>query len=266
MQLRSLLFAENSRQKMEGTMKKYFAELVGTFFLVFFGVGTAVITGGVPGLVGIIGIAFAFGLGLVAAAYGIGPISGCHINPAVSMGVWVAGRMKTMDLLGYWVGQFIGATLGAWVIFLIASGVSGGYSIATSGLGQNGFGPGYQGGYSLTSAIVYEFVATMLFVIVILGSTQKFSTPGFAGLVIGLTLVAIHLLGIRITGTSVNPARSFGPAVFAGGQAIQQLWVFLLLPTLGGAAAGLLFRLGVLEVDKEPKLELESLPPQLPGA
>ncbi|MGD0631973.1 MAG: aquaporin [Terracidiphilus sp.] len=247
-------------------MKKYFAELVGTFFLVFFGVGTAVITGGVPGLVGILGIAFAFGLGLVAAAYGIGPISGCHINPAVSMGVWVAGRMKTMDLIGYWVAQFIGATLGAWVIFLIASGVSGGYSIATSGLGQNGFGAGYQGGYNLTSAIAYEFVATLLFVIVILGSTQKFSTPGFAGLVIGLTLVAIHLLGIRITGTSVNPARSFGPAVFVGGQAIQQLWVFLLIPTLGGAAAGLLFRVGLLEVDEEPKLELESLPPQLPGA
>jgi len=247
-------------------MKKYFAELVGTFFLVFFGVGTAVITGGVPGLVGIVGIAFAFGLGLIAAAYGIGPISGCHINPAVSVGVWVAGRMKTLDLIGYWVGQFIGATLAAWVVYLIASGVSGGYSLATNGLGQNGFGPGYQGGYSLTSAIVYEFVATLLFVIVILGSTQKFSTPGFAGLVIGLTLVAIHLLGIRITGTSVNPARSFGPAVFAGGQAIQQLWVFLLIPTLGGAVAGFLFRVGVLEVDVEPKLELESLPPQFPDA
>jgi len=230
-------------------MKKYFAELVGTFFLVFFGVGTAVITGGVPGLVGIVGIAFAFGLGLVAAAYGIGPISGCHINPAVSLGVWVAGRMKTMDLIGYWVGQFIGATLAAWVVFLIASGVSGGYNLATNGLGQNAFGPGYQGGYSLTSAIVYEFVATLLFVIVILGSTQKAAPSGFAGLVIGTTLVAIHLLGIHITGTSVNPARSFGPAVFVGGQAIQQLWVFLLIPTLGGAAAGLLFRFKALSAE-----------------
>jgi aquaporin Z len=230
-------------------MKKYFAELVGTFFLVFFGVGTAVITGGVPGLVGIVGIAFAFGLGLVAAAYGIGPISGCHINPAVSLGVWVAGRMKTMDLIGYWVGQFIGATLAAWVVFVIASGVSGGYNLAANGLGQNGFGPGYQGGYSLTSAIVFEFVATMLFVIVILGSTQKAAPSGFAGLVIGTTLVAIHLLGIHITGTSVNPARSFGSAVFAGGLAIQQLWVFLLIPTLGGAAAGLLFRLRALAAE-----------------
>jgi len=205
-------------------MKKYFAELVGTFFLVFFGVGTAVITGGVPGLVGIAGIALAFGLGLVAAAYAIGPISGCHINPAVSIGVWAAGRLKTTDLIGYWIGQFIG-------------------------LGQNGFGAGYQGGYSLTAAILYEFVATLLFVLVILGSTQKAAPSGFAGLVIGLTLVAIHLLGIHITGTSVNPARSFGPAVFVGGQAIQQLWVFLLIPTLGGAAAGLLFKLKALAAD-----------------
>ena len=230
-------------------MKKYFAELVGTFFLVFFGVGTAVITGGVPGLVGIVGIALAFGLGLIAAAHGIGPISGCHINPAVSAGAWIAGRLKTMDLIGYWVGQFIGATLGAWVVYLIASGVGGGYTIATSGLGQNGFGPGYQGGYSLTSAIVYEFVATLLFVLVILGSTQKVAPSGFAGLVIGLTLVAIHLLGIHITGTSVNPARSFGPAAFVGGKALEQLWVFLLIPTLAGAAAGLLFRFKALAAE-----------------
>ena len=230
-------------------MKKYLAELVGTFFLVFFGVGVAVITGGVPGLVGIVGIALAFGLGLVAAAYAIGPISGCHINPAVSLGAFVAGRLGFKDLIGYWVGQFIGATLGAWVVFVIASGVSGGYSLATSGLGQNGFGPGYQGGYNLTSAIVYEFVATLLFVLVILGSTQKAAPGGFAGLVIGLTLVAIHLLGIHIDGTSVNPARSFGSAVFAGGLAIQQLWVFLLIPSLGGAVAGLLFKLKTLEAD-----------------
>lgn len=230
-------------------MKKYFAELVGTFFLVFFGVGTAVITGGVPGLVGIVGIAFAFGLGLIAAAYGIGPISGCHINPAVSIGVWVAGRLKTVDLIGYWVGQFIGATLGALVIYLIAKGVSGGYDLATSGLGQNGFGPGYQGGYSLSAALLYEIVATLLFVIVVLGSTQDAAPAGFAGLVIGLALVATHLIGIHITGNSVNPARSFGPAVFAGGQAISQLWVFLLAPSVGGAIAGMLFRLKTLEAD-----------------
>ena len=227
-------------------MKKYFAELVGTFFLVFFGVGTAVVAGD---KVGIVGISFAFGLGLVAAAYGIGPISGCHINPAVSIGVWVAGRMKTIDLLGYWVGQFVGALLAAWVVYLIARGVGGGYNIAASGLGQNGFGPGYQGGYSLTAALIYEIVATLLFVIVVLGSTQDVAPVGFAGLVIGLALVATHLIGIHITGNSVNPARSFGPAVFAGGQAITQLWVFLLAPTLGGAAAGVLFRCKTLAAE-----------------
>jgi len=240
-------------------MKKYFAELVGTFFLVFFGVGTAVVAGD---KVGIVGIALAFGLGLVAAAYGIGPISGCHINPAVSVGAWVAGRLKTVDLLGYWVGQFAGATLAAFVVYRIASGVGGGYSIAASGLGQNGFGAGYQGGYSLSAAILYEFVATMLFVIVILGSTQKAAPTGFAGLVIGLTLVAIHLLGIRITGTSVNPARSFGPAVFVGGVAIQQLWVFLLIPTLGGAGAGALFRLRALAVDQDTESSSAKFPPR----
>jgi aquaporin Z len=227
-------------------MKKYFAELVGTFFLVFFGVGTAVVAGD---KVGIVGIAFAFGLGLVAAAYGIGPISGCHINPAVSLGVFVAGRLKIADLIGYWVGQFAGAILAAWVVSLIAAGVSGGYSIAASGLGQNGWGPGYQGGYSLSAAIAYEFVATMLFLIVILGSTQKSAPSGFAGLVIGTTLVAIHLLGIHITGTSVNPARSLGPALFVGGQALQQVWLFLLVPCLGAAAAGLLFRTKALAAD-----------------
>jgi aquaporin Z len=227
-------------------MKKYFAELVGTFFLVFFGVGTAVVAGD---KVGIVGIAFAFGLGLIAAAYGIGPISGCHINPAVSIGVWVAGRMKTIDLIGYWVGQFVGATLAAWVVYLIASGVAGGYNVALSGLGQNGFGPGYQGEYNVATAILYELVATLLFVIVVLGSTQDTAPASFAGVVIGLALVATHLIGIHITGNSVNPARSFGPAVFVGGKAIAQLWVFLLAPTLGGAAAGALFRFKVLAAD-----------------
>jgi aquaporin Z len=227
-------------------MKKYFAELVGTFFLVFFGVGTAVVAGD---KVGIVGIAFAFGLGLVAAAYGIGPISGCHINPAVSLGVFVAGRLKIIDLIGYWVGQFAGAILAAWVVSIIAAGVGGGYSIATSGLGQNGWGPGYQGGYDIKAAIAYEFVATLLFLIVILGSTQKSAPSGFAGLVIGITLVAIHLLGIHITGTSVNPARSLGPALFVGGKALEQIWLFLLVPCLGAAAAGLFFRTKALAAD-----------------
>jgi aquaporin Z len=219
--------------------KKILAELLGTFILVFFGVGTAVVAGD---KVGILGIAFAFGLGLIAAAYGIGPISGCHINPAVSLGVWAAGRMSAKDMIGYWLGQFSGAIVAAWVISIIVRGVAGGYDIAASGLGQDGWGVGYQGGYNMTSAILFEFIATLIFVVVILGSTQKSAPAGFAGLAIGITLVAIHITGIHITGVSVNPARSLGPALIVGGQALQQVWLFLLVPSLGGLVAGLLFR------------------------
>jgi aquaporin Z len=229
-------------------MKKYFAELVGTFILVLFGCGTAVVAGD-KAIVGTLGIAFAFGLALIGAAYGIGPISGCHINPAVSLGVYVAGRMSIKDMIGYWVGQFLGGALAAWVLSIIAAGVAGGYNIAASGLGQDGWGPGYQGGYNMTSAIVFECVATLIFVIVILGSTQKSGPSGFAGLAIGITLVAIHIFGIHITGVSVNPARSLGPALLVGGQALAQVWLFLLVPTVGGAAAGLLFRTKALETD-----------------
>lgn len=227
-------------------MRKYFAELVGTFILVLFGCGTAAVAGD---KVGILGIAFAFGLALIGAAYGIGPVSGCHINPAVSLGVWVAGRMQVKDLFGYWIGQFIGGILAAGVLSVILSGVGGGYDIAASGLGQNGWGPGYQGAYSLGSALVFEIVATMIFVIVVLGSTQKSAPAGFAGLAIGITLVAIHIFGIHITGVSVNPARSFGPALLVGGKALAQVWLFLLAPSLGGIVAGLLFRTKTLSAD-----------------
>jgi aquaporin Z len=220
-------------------MKKLLAELVGTFILVLFGCGTAVVAGD---KVGILGIAFAFGLALIGAAYGIGPISGCHINPAVSLGVWTAGRMSAKDMLLYWIGQFLGGILAAKVLAIIVGGVGGGYDIAASGLGQNGWGLGYQGGYTLTSAFVFEFVATLIFVIVILGSTQKSAPAGFAGLAIGLTLAVIHIFGIHITGVSVNPARSFGPALLVGGKAMAQVWLFLLVPSLAGAVAGLLFR------------------------
>ncbi len=225
-------------------MKKYFAEFVGTFILVLFGCGTAVIAGD---KVGILGIAFAFGLAQVAAIYGIGPISGGHVNPAVSFGVWTAGRMSFKDMVGYWAGQFLGASLAAWVLWVIARGVTGGYNIATSGLGQDGWGPGYQGGYDITSAIVFEFVATLIFVIVILGSTQKSAPAGFAGLSIGITLLVIHIFGIHITGVSVNPARSLGPALLVGGHALAQVWLFLVVPSLGGIAAGMLFRTKALE-------------------
>jgi aquaporin Z len=240
-------------------MKKYIAELVGTFILVLFGCGTAVVAGD---KVGIVGIALAFGFALIGAAYGIGPISGCHINPAVSLGVWSAGRMKTVDLIGYWIGQFVGATLAAGVLSLIVRGIAGGYDVSASGLGQNGWGPGYQGGYNVTSAIVFEFVATLIFVVVILGSTQAAAPARFAGLAIGITLVAIHLVGIHITGTSVNPARSFGPALFVRGQAMSQIWLFMLIPSIAGVVGGLLFRIGLLEASapaSEPKEKRETV-------
>jgi aquaporin Z len=230
-------------------MKKYLAEAVGTFILVLFGCGTAVVAGD---KVGVVGIAFAFGFALIGAAYGIGPLSGCHINPAVSLGVWAAGRMKTADMIGYWVGQFAGAILAAGLLSVIANGVGGGYNIATSGLGQNGWGEGYQAGYNLTSALLFEFVGTLIFVVVILGATQKAAPAQIAGLAIGITLVVIHLFGIHITGVSVNPARSLGPALFVGGKALSQVWLFLLVPSLAGIVAGLIFRVHALEMIPEP--------------
>ncbi len=226
-------------------MKTLIAELIGTFALVLLGCGAAVLAGGE---VGQLGIAFAFGLAIVAMAYGIGPISGCHINPAVSFGAFIAGRMSLNNMLQYWLAQFIGAILGAAVLYLIASGKAG-YDLASNGLGQNGWGPGYLGEYSLVAALVFEIVATFLFLVVILGSTQK-SAPGMvAGLAIGLTLAVIHIVGIQVTGVSVNPARSLGPAVFVGGAAISQLWLFFVGPLIGAALAGLLFRQKLLETE-----------------
>lgn len=235
-------------------MRKYLAEAIGTFILVLFGCGTAVVAGD---RVGIVGIAFAFGFALIAAAYGIGPISGCHINPAVSLGFWSAGRMSFKDMIGYWIGQFAGAILAAAVLYVIVSGVSGGYDISTSGLGQDGWGPGYQGGYNVVSAIVFEFIATLLFVMVILGSTQKPAPVEIAGLAIGITLVVIHIFGIHITGVSVNPARSLGPALFVGGKAMQQVWLFLVVPSIAGIIAGIPFRMRILEVEALPAREKE---------
>lgn len=226
-------------------MKVFVAELVGTFALVLFGCGSAVLAGGE---VGQLGISFAFGLAIVAMAYGIGPISGCHVNPAVSFGAFVSGRMPMNTMLQYWAAQFIGATLGAAVLYLIASGQAG-YSLAGNGLGQNGWGAGYLGEYNLTAALVFEVVATFLFLVVILGATQKAAPGMVAGLAIGLTLVVIHIVGIQVTGVSVNPARSFGPAVFVGGTAISQLWLFLIAPLIGAGLAGFLFRQKLLEAE-----------------
>jgi aquaporin Z len=225
-------------------MRKYLAECIGTFTLVLFGCGAAVIAGG---SVGVLGIAFAFGFALIAMAYGIGPISGCHINPAVSLGVFTAGRMSAQDLVGYIVAQCVGAILAAAVLSVIQCGIAGGYDVAASGLGQNGWGAGYMNEYNLTSAVVFEFVATLLFVIVILGSTQAKAPGQIAGLAIGITLVVIHIVGINVTGVSVNPARSLGPALLVGGKAIAQVWLFLIVPSLAGIVAGVLFRAKLLE-------------------
>ncbi|MFB2532462.1 aquaporin [Paracoccus sp. p3-h83] len=221
--------------------KKAIAEMIGTFILVFFGVGSAVLMGQ---QIGFHGIAMAFGLSIVAAAYGLGAISGAQLNPAVSLGFLVSGRMTVSDFITYVIAQIIGAIAAAFVIYLIASGKAG-YTLAGNGLGQNGFGAGYNGEYSLTAALVFEFVATLLFVTVILGATQTDAPAGFAGLAIGLTLAGIHLVGINVTGVSVNPARSIGPAVFVGGKALADLWVFIAAPLAGGALAGLLHGMGI---------------------
>lgn len=221
-------------------MKKFIAELVGTATLVLIGCGTAVLAGAE---VGQAGIAAAFGLAIVAMAYGIGPISGCHVNPAVSLGAYISGRMKAGEMVQYWIAQFIGAAIGAAILYLIASG-SAGYDLGANGLGENGWGPDYLGEYSLAAAFTFEVVATFIFVVVILGATQKTAPAAMAGLAIGLTLWAIHLLGIQVTGVSVNPARSFGPALFTG---FGQLWLFILAPAIGAVLAGLVFRAGLLE-------------------
>lgn len=226
-------------------MKKPLAEFIGTFTLVLLGCGSAVFAGSDIGLVG---ISFAFGLALIGMAYGIGPVSGCHINPAVSLGAVAAGRMSFAEAVPYMIAQVAGAIVAALVLMTIASGKAD-YSVAENGLGQNGWGAGYLGEYAMASAFLFEVVATFLFMVVILGSTGERANPAFAGLAIGLALVVIHLVGINITGVSVNPARSIGPALFAGGTAIAQLWLFILAPIIGAVAAGLLFKSGLLDPD-----------------
>lgn len=224
-------------------MSKFLAELIGTFTLVLFGCGAAVLAGE---QVGQLGIAFAFGFAIVAMAYGIGRVSGCHVNPAVSFGAFVAGRMDMKEMLTYWAAQIIGAILGAVCLYLIASGAPG-YDLATNGLGQNGWGEGYLGEHSMVSALIFEIVATLIFLIVILGVTSEGEPVGFAGLAIGLTLVLIHIVGIQVTGVSVNPARSIGPAVMVGGEALSKIWLFIVAPLIGAGIAGLIFKLKQLE-------------------
>jgi aquaporin Z len=227
-------------------MKKYLAELIGTFCLVFIGCGTAVLSGNANlGLssAGILGVSIAFGFAVVAMAYAIGPVSGCHINPAVTVGVLVAGRMSAKDAAGYFASQLIGAAIGAGVLYLIANGKPG-FAMTEWGLGSNGYGDGYLGNYSITSAFIAESVGTCIFLFVILAVTSKYGNGTMAGLAIGITLMLIHLVIIPVTGTSVNPARSFGPAIFAGGKALAQLWLFFVAPTIGAILAALIWKFG----------------------
>lgn len=218
--------------------KPLLAELIGTAALVLLGCGSVVLAGQA---VGQIGIALAFGLAVVSMAYGVGPVSGCHINPAISFGAFVAGRMSAPEMGRYWAAQCAGAIVGAGLLMVIASGRSD-YSIALDGLGQNGWGEGYGGEFNTMAAFLWETAATFLFVTVVLGATQQGAPGMIAGLAVGLTLTAIHIVGIRITGVSVNPARSLGPAVFAGAKALGQLWLFVVAPLIGAGLAGLLFR------------------------
>jgi aquaporin Z len=224
-------------------MKKYWAELIGTFALVLIGCGSAVIAGK---YIGFMGISFAFGLTVLVMVYAIGNISGCHINPAISLAMLVAGRINVKDTVLYIVFQCVGAVLAAALLWSIAAGLPD-YSLAQNGLGHNGYGDLSPAGYNLVSCFIAEVLLTALFLFVIFGSLSKNAPAGFAGIAIGLTLVFIHLVGIPITGTSVNPARSLGPAVimcFASTKAIAQLWLFWVAPIIGGILAAVIWRWG----------------------
>ena len=217
---------------------KYTAELFGTFVLVFAGLGAAVLAGG---QVGIVGIALAFGLALMAMAYAVGPVSGCHINPAVSLAMVLTKRMGITEMLGYWVAQVVGGIVGAAVVLFIASQAQGGYSAGLTGFAANGYGAHSPGHYSLAAAFVVEMVCTMLLVTTVLGATDKRAPAGFAGIPIGLVLVAIHFAGVPVTNGSFNPVRSIAPAIFVGGWALQQLWLFIAAPLAGGVLASVIY-------------------------
>jgi aquaporin Z len=230
---------------------KFVAEFLGTLVLVLMGCGSAVIAGanGTTG-VGLLGISFAFGLSVVAMAYAIGHISGCHINPAITIGMVVTGRMRAKESVGYILSQILGGIAGAGILYLIASGKPG-FDIA-NGLGQNGYDFASPQKYSMISGLIAEVVFTAIFLLVIFGSTStKNIHGGFAGLAIGLSLVLIHIVGIPVTGVSVNPARSIGPALFAGGAAMGQLWLFIIAPILGSIIAALIWRYLIGEKEEQ---------------
>jgi aquaporin Z len=218
--------------------KKYLAELIGTFVLVFFGTGSAVIAGK---SIGVLGIALAFGIAVLVMVYAIGSISGCHINPAITLAMLVNGKIGSRDAAMYIVAQCIGAIIASVLLFAIMSG-NPAYNIATDGLGQNGYGIASPGGYSLVSGLIAEVILTFIFLMVIFGATSRAAPAGFAGIAIGLSLTTVHLVGIMITGTSVNPARSLGPALIVGGTALSQLWLFIVAPVIGALIAAMVWK------------------------
>ena len=238
----SLIMCIKSLNKGGIMSRKLIAEFVGTFWLVLGGCGSAVIAAAFPDVgIGLLGVSFAFGLTVLTMAFAIGHVSGCHLNPAVTFGLTVAGRSDAKDLVPYIISQVLGGIAGAGILYLIASGTAG-FDLA-AGFASNGFGEHSPGGYSMTAAFLTEFVMTFIFLVVIIGSTSKDAPAGFAPISIGLCLTLIHLISIQVTNTSVNPARSLGPAVFVGGWAIQQVWLFWLAPILGAVSAGLFSKL-----------------------
>lgn len=215
-------------------------ELLGTFILVFAGTGAAVFSAKVPVVgIGLLGVAFAFGLTVLGCAYAFGPISGCHLNPAVTLGLCAGGRFAWRDLPGYVIAQLAGGIIGSGLLLAIASAQPGGYAVSEGGLAANGYGAHSPGGFGAAAGFLAEVLLTFIFVSVILGSTSRRAVAGFAGIPIGLTLTLVHLVGIPVTNLSVNPARSTAPALFVGGWALRQLWLFWVAPLLGAAAAGL---------------------------
>lgn len=223
------------------SMKQYGAEFFGTFWLVLGGCGSAVLAAGFPGLgIGFVGVSLAFGLTVLTMAYAIGHISGCHLNPAVSIGLWAGGRFPANKLLPYIVAQVLGAIVAGGVLYLIASGKAG-FDVA-GGFASNGYGEHSPGGYSLIAALICEVVMTMMFLLIILGATDKRAPQGFAPIAIGLGLTLIHLISIPVTNTSVNPARSTGVALFVGDWAVSQLWLFWLAPIAGAVLGALIYR------------------------
>ena len=222
-------------------MKKLIAEFIGTLWLVLGGCGSAVLAAGYPELgIGFVGVALAFGLTVVTMAYAIGHISGCHLNPAVSIGLWIGGRFDKKELLPYIIAQVLGGIAGAGILYLIATGKSG---FEVGGFAANGFGEHSPGGYSMLAALVTEVVMTFMFLIIILGATHSKAPKYLAGLAIGLGLTLIHLISIPVTNTSVNPARSTSQAIFAGGWALDQLWLFWVAPIVGAILAGVVYKM-----------------------